>query len=93
MAWDCMPRWSPDGRRIAFISDRDGSDNLWTLPAEGGVPRRVTKEVDFALSSPAWTPDGQYIVARRFGPYPGPVDYLPNVRSSPSIARRAPSRL
>ncbi|MCI0432856.1 MAG: amidohydrolase family protein [Gemmatimonadetes bacterium] len=79
MAWDCMPRWSPDGQRIAFVSDRDGSDNLWVVNTDGTGARRVTKEVDNALSSPAWTPDGQYLVARRFGPYPGPVDYLRSV--------------
>lgn len=79
MAWDCMPRWSPDGRTIAFISDRAGSDNLWVANADGSGARQVTKETDFALSSPVWTPDGNYLVVRKFGAYPGPVDYLRSI--------------
>lgn len=79
MAWDAMPRWSPDGRSIAFISDRDGGDNLWIVRADGSGARRITREVDNALSSPAWTPDGQYLVVRRFGPYPTAENYLTNV--------------
>ena len=78
-AWDCMPRWSPDGKSIAFVSDRDGGDNLWLVNVDGTGARKITKEVDAALSSPAWTPDGQYIVARRFGPYPSNENYLTNV--------------
>ncbi len=79
MPWDGMPRWSPDGRSIAFISDRDGGDNLWLINADGSGARRLTKEVDNALSSPTWTPDGQYLIARRFGPYPTAENYLTNV--------------
>jgi Tol biopolymer transport system component/imidazolonepropionase-like amidohydrolase len=79
MAWDAMPRWSPDGRSIAFISDRDGSDNLWLVGADGSGARKITREVDNALSSPQWTPDGQYLVVRRFGPYPTAENYLTNV--------------
>lgn len=79
MPWDAMPRWSPDGKSIAFISDRDGGDNLWLVNADGSGARKITKEVDNALSSPAWTPDGQYLVVRRFGPYPSAENYLTNV--------------
>jgi Tol biopolymer transport system component/imidazolonepropionase-like amidohydrolase len=79
IAWDCMPRFSPDGRQVAFISDRSGSDNLWVMNVDGTALRQVTKETDFALSSPEWTPDGDYLVTRKFGAYPGPVDYLRSV--------------
>ncbi len=79
MAWDCMPRWRPDGKSIAFISDRDGGDNLWLMNPDGTGAHKITKEVDNALSSPQWTPDGEYIVARRFGPYPSGENYLTNV--------------
>ena len=79
MAWDDMARFSPDGEQIAFISDRSGSDNLWLIGRDGTGLRAITKEVDFTLSSPVFTPDGEYIVARRFGSYPTPENYLTNV--------------
>jgi Tol biopolymer transport system component/imidazolonepropionase-like amidohydrolase len=79
IAWDCMPRWSPDGRAVAFITDRDGGDNLWIVNADGTGMRRLTKEMDNALSSPIWTPDGEYLIVRRFGPYPSAENYLTNV--------------
>jgi Tol biopolymer transport system component len=79
MSWDGMPRWSPDGRSIAFVSDRDGTDNLWVVAPDGSGLRKLTSEVDHTLSSPAWSPDGNYLVVRRFGPYPSAENYLTNV--------------
>jgi imidazolonepropionase-like amidohydrolase/Tol biopolymer transport system component len=65
MAWDMQPRFSPDGRFVAFTSDRGGGDNIWVLPVGGGDARAVTKE-DFRLvNSPAWSPDGSFIVAHK----------------------------
>lgn len=65
MSWDMQPVFSPDGKWLAFTSDRDGADNIWVMPAAGGEPRQITKE-DFRLvNSPAWTPDGQFIVAHK----------------------------
>jgi len=75
MAWDYMPRWSPDGSTIAFASDRGGNEDIWLMDRNGGHLRRLTHEVDARLSSPTWTRDGQYIIARRTEPYPGPNDY------------------
>lgn len=65
IAWDMQPRFSPDGRQLAFTSDRAGGDNLWLVDREGGDPRQVTKESFRLLNSPAWTPDGDYLVARK----------------------------
>ena len=65
MAWDEQPRFSPDGRRIAFTSDRGGGDNLWVVDRDGSRPRQVTKETFRLLNSPAWSPDGQYLAARK----------------------------
>jgi len=77
-AWDCQPRWSPDGMWLAFISDRGGSDNVWLLKADAleGEPKQVTKETDYQLQSPAWTPDSTYVVTRRIGPYPNTDDFM-----------------
>ena len=79
MEFDATPRWSPDGSTIAFISDRDGGDNLWVISPDGSGLRKLTKEVDSALGSPEWMPDGEYIVTRRYGPYPSAENYLTNV--------------
>ena len=76
MPWDCQPRFSPDGKQIAFISDRTGSDNIWLINADGTGLKQVTEETDYLLGSPSWTPDGNYLVARKYGPYPGPENYL-----------------
>jgi tricorn protease-like protein len=40
MAMDVQPRWSPDGRQLVFVSDRDGSDDVWVVDANGRNPRR-----------------------------------------------------
>jgi imidazolonepropionase-like amidohydrolase/Tol biopolymer transport system component len=65
VSWDMQPRFSPDGKWIAFISDRDGMDNLWLIQNDGANPRQVTKARDHEISSPAWTPDGEYLAIRK----------------------------
>jgi Tol biopolymer transport system component/imidazolonepropionase-like amidohydrolase len=64
-SWEAQPRWSPDGKLIAFTSDRDGGDNIWVMDADGKNRRQVTKETTRLLNTPAWTPDGQYLVVRK----------------------------
>ena len=63
-AFDQHPRYSPDGRTIAFTSDRGGIENLWLMDADGQNPRPVSAEKDAYVRSAAWTPDGNYLVAR-----------------------------
>ena len=67
MGYDSQPRFSPDGKRIAFVSDRDGALGLWTVDAQGGDATKVAaagKRGEFA--SPAWSPDGGHLVASKF---------------------------
>lgn len=64
-AWDSQPRYSPDGTTIAFTSDRNGIENIWLMDADGKSPRALTTEKDAYVRTPAWTPDGAYIVARK----------------------------
>jgi imidazolonepropionase-like amidohydrolase/Tol biopolymer transport system component len=63
--WDMQPRYSPDGRWIAFTSDRSGGDNIWVVDRDGKKPQQVTKESFRLPNSPAWAPDSQYIAARK----------------------------
>ena len=60
-ARDMMPRFSPDGRWIAFSSDREGNFDVWVIPVGGGLPRQVTfhSADDTVLG---WTPDGHAIL-------------------------------
>ena len=59
------PRYSPDGRSIAFISDRSAQNHLWIMDSDGSNPRSVTTDRNARASGPAWTPDGEYVVVRR----------------------------
>lgn len=65
MAWEMQPRFSPDGKQIAFISDAGGGDNVWVMGADGSGARAVTQEKTRLLGNPVWHPGGQYIAARK----------------------------
>ena len=51
------PQWSPDGSRVAYLSSRSGTNNIWAVDAAGGDPTPVTT-VAKDISSFAWAPDG-----------------------------------
>jgi dipeptidyl aminopeptidase/acylaminoacyl peptidase len=54
---DNHPRWSPDGKTIAFASDRGGSTQIWLLPIDGGEARQLTK-LPIDVAGPIWSPKG-----------------------------------
>ena len=61
-AHDKWARWSPDGRRIAFVSDRDGEDEIYLLPQDGsGEPEQLTDGGQAMRYAPAWSPDGDHL--------------------------------
>src|SRR5919107_15160 len=55
--FDAQPRWSPDGKRVVFTSDRTGSENLWVVDADGSHPRAISRGEKERYVSPVWTPD------------------------------------
>lgn len=65
MAFDGQPRFSPDGQRVVFVSDRDGGWNLWTIAVDKSDTVQVTRGKANTYYSPDYTPDGKYVVATR----------------------------
>ena len=63
--YDMQPRYSPDGSRIVFVSDRDGSENLWIANADGSDAHQLTDGERENYMSPVWTPDGSYVMATK----------------------------
>jgi len=67
MGYDAQPRFSPDGKRVIFVSDRSGGENLWIQTLDGKDTVQVTKGNDNMYVSPEWAPDGKYVVASKSG--------------------------
>ncbi|MEG3759369.1 amidohydrolase family protein [Pseudoalteromonas carrageenovora] len=65
IAWQMQPRFSPNGKHVAFTSDQGGGDNIWIMDLNGENQHAVTDETFRLLNSPAWSPDGDYLVARK----------------------------
>jgi Tol biopolymer transport system component/imidazolonepropionase-like amidohydrolase len=64
-AYDVQPRFSPDGKWIAFASDRGGIENLWVCDLEGKNARPITREKEIRVNGPAWSQGGHYLVGRK----------------------------
>ena len=63
--YEIQPRFSPDGKKIAFTSDAGGGDNIWMMNTDGSDVKQITKEDFRLLNNPVWTKDGNYIIARK----------------------------
>lgn len=59
---DHSPRLSPDGKRVAFVSDRDGAPQIFVIDLAGGEPQKLTRAAE-GLDAPVWSPDGKFLVA------------------------------
>lgn len=65
LAMDVQPKYSPDGKSIAFISDRDGAENVWILEIATGTYRQISKSTDEYMQGLSWTKDGQYLIVSK----------------------------
>ena len=64
-AYEVQPRFSPNGNLISFTSDRGGGDNIWVMSRDGTGAQAVSKEDFRLLNNACWTPDGNYLIARK----------------------------
>ncbi|MEJ2088387.1 MAG: amidohydrolase, partial [Gammaproteobacteria bacterium] len=66
MAFDSQPRFSPDGEHIAFISDRDGQEDVWIMGRDGSDAKRLSEGGKMVeLASPSFAPDGSHVIVSR----------------------------
>ncbi|MFZ5916547.1 MAG: S9 family peptidase [Chloroflexota bacterium] len=85
-ASDTNPRWSPDGRHIAFLSTRDKKPQLYLIAVDGGEARPLTAMKQGVGGGPEWSPDGKF-VAFTAGPEAEPPDAAMPYRLSRHIYR------
>ncbi|PYO64214.1 MAG: S9 family peptidase [Gemmatimonadetes bacterium] len=83
---DRQPRWSPDGRTLAFVSTRESGAQLWVLPIAGGEARRVTSLAD-GVFDPLWLPDGTGLVVTSDIKWPARQEIDGRNGDFPTVAR------
>jgi dipeptidyl aminopeptidase/acylaminoacyl peptidase len=82
---DTTPRWSPDGARLAFVSEREAKKKgqLYVMRARGGEPTRLT-DLRHGVSAPQWSPDGARLAfVARVGGWPEPESEEEKAKSRP----------
>src|SRR6056297_441135 len=65
LAYEIQPRFSPDGSKISLTSDAGGGDNIWVMNRDGSDAKQITDESFRLLNNASWSPDGDYLVARK----------------------------
>ncbi len=65
LAFEVQPRFSTDGKYISFTSDAGGGDNIWIMDSNGSNAKQVTKENFRLLNNAIWTPDSNFLIARK----------------------------
>ena len=80
---DHSPRWSPDGRFLAFVSKRGENNQLFLAPLDGGEPFQVTHN-KFGVSQPSWSPDGKQMA------YAARVGNFKDIKERSAVEKAAP---
>ncbi|WAH35160.1 S9 family peptidase [Alicyclobacillus dauci] len=77
-----LPKWAPDGSKVAFLSDRELGTQIWTMPADGGEAVRLTR-FRHGIADFAWAPDNRSIFALVYaGPHEDVSTYAQDVKTS-----------
>jgi dipeptidyl aminopeptidase/acylaminoacyl peptidase len=90
-ASDSRPRWSPDGRRLAFLSTRGGSTQVWVVPVRGGEPVSLTAAPG-GVSAFEWADDRHLVVATDVWPECG-ADAACDARTTAARADSSSARV
>ncbi|HEX5417848.1 MAG TPA: S9 family peptidase [Chloroflexota bacterium] len=83
---DAAPRWSPDGKQIAFVRAREGDSQIWLIPTDGGEARPWTRLPEGHVGEPIWSPDGERIA---FTYRPGDPDFTRKARKERETSKKS----